>query len=1263
MADFQLYSLNGKTKKKPVLDILGNPIKTRTNNFKLYDVDKTKTKKSDVSGLQYTGQIIEDILTQPVGGVVDAAESIANLALPKEKEIEISDVIPEANTAIGRFIRPASQFFIPYAGAFKIAKGATLFVKNGKELNKVLQTGQKVLKTEKGDKGTTIITRQGSKIKPSSTESLITSAQKTVGRETTIKPKFRTKKELFVPTKKLTRKQAVGIGLGAGAIADAFAFAPTDPNLADLFVQYPSTKFAVFEWLATDPDGDPSMERLKNVIAGLVPSAVIPEITRGVAKGFKYVSNPVGKKFNRYTTNLVEREQNQFQKIINQATKQNKKVDAKKVKKSIEGRRTFREKVALKFKNQQFGKKLIINFLDNVRGIKYLEDAAKGLNVRGLKGFGADTKGITAYQEARFLPAVGGMVEHFLLKQTFRFKDGVFESTGKDGLQNILAKNLDRTDNVDDFFTYVGAKSLQALKETDKKTYRNILNTKALRDEFDGYVKTGDKKASYKKTLSELNRFNEDLLQVAVDTQLISAKTMANLIKKRKPYMPLYRDLSSDSLLASKAGAGNKLRAKLKGAPVSELPFANFFDNYIENVNGIISSAYKNHVKRSTFDIIDSAKKQNVNMNDWAEKLSTKDKTKLRKIKIKPAELKKEIGKQETSLNLNNLDDLDDLTLFRSDRIGGLRDREEFVLRTNDKGETVREVYKIIDDSLYTSLSSISPKQYYGTNAFVGFARFWKNLLTRAVTYDPGFFAGANFIRDTVSASILSRSPFHLPFFSTAIRYRNKVMSNKPIKLKDGTTTTYKKLSQEFFLNGGSFASTLLKGELQDGALKRIYRQMGHSDYNNVLNTPRRFLDGYESVVTGFENASRFTEFVLLRKAGRSARQAAFEAREVAVDFGMQGAWNFWRQYVSTVPFLNAGLQGLFRTARALTPGSGQVSSTIAKISAFVGTPTLAFYIMNKDNPDYYKQSQQVRDLNFMIPLEGGNWLKIPKPFELGAISTILENFLDTLNKTGNADKFFTTAWTVLKAQTRLSVVPQVFSPILNSAFNQTYFGSPIIPEGMKHSIPDYGQSYPWSNKAITSAVENAPPWLRDRLMSPIEFENFFRAYTGTIGGYFLDLLDTGMELHTDVELKDWRLDEYPILKRFLTLDPAKYTSYEQRFYELKKKATQAVNQAKKFKDEFKFELLNEFMLDEKNQELMALSPILEQYSRIISDYNRQRNIIQNAPQYSGETKKIMIDQIEGQVSIIFDKIMTDLENRDLKVFEPMIKFTPISEQ
>jgi len=817
-----LLNTDTQTKKEPlsflnespsVIEITKPKVKEKNYNISGLLKSDVNIKNEKASGLEYAGDVLKDIVVQPFGGVVDAAESLTNLALPNDKHIEISNLVPEPETVVGQFVRPGSQFLIPYTGAFKVLKGATLYVKNRNKLKTVLEGAKKEKTIPLNER---ISSRTGETFK-------------------------------FKPTTTVTRKQAGAIGIGAGAVTDAFAFAPYDPNLADLFVQFPATKFAVFEWLSTDPDGDPSMERLKNVLTGLVPSFVIPEVTRGVAKGFNYVSNPVSKSIKKYADDVIEDGQAQVRKILDDASANNKKVDVLEAEDLVQGRRTFKEKLAIKFKNQQFGKKLVINFLDKVRGIYYLEKAAKKEGIKSLKGLDKTSKELSAYQEARFLPAVGGMVEHFLLKQTFRFKDGVFESTGKDGLQDIITNNLSKTDNVDDFFNYVGAKSLQALKKSDSKTYKKILDTKEKRAKFDADAIAGDKKTSYQNALAELNRFNEDLLQIAVDSQLISAKTMASLIKKRKPYMPLYRDFSSDELLANKAGAGNKLRARLKGAPVGrkegELPFANFFDNYIENVNGIITSAYKNHVKRNVFDIIDNAKAQGKGLDNWAKKLDKADKIKLKKIEVKSKELEKQLEKQNIELNINNVDDIDDLILFRSERIGTLNDKEEFVLRTNEKGETVQDVYRIISEPLYLTLSSISPKQYYGTNAFVGFARFWKNLLTRAVTYDPGFFAGANFVRDTISAAILSRNPFHLPFFSTAIRYRNKVMSNRPIKLKDGTTTTYKKLSQEFFLNGGSFASTLLKGDLQEGALKRIYRQMGHSDYNNVLNTPRKFLD------------------------------------------------------------------------------------------------------------------------------------------------------------------------------------------------------------------------------------------------------------------------------------------------------------------------------------------------------------------------------------------------------------------------------------
>ena len=123
----------------------------------------------------------------------------------------------------------------------------------------------------------------------------------------------------------------------------------------------------------------------------------------------------------------------------------------------------------------------IIGYLDNVRGIQYLMDIAKGRGVKGLTG----KDKIGAYGDARFLPAVGGMSEHFLLKQTFRFQNGNFQQTGRDGLKLLLEKNLGKKANVDNFFEYMGAKSILSLDDdkfkglfpkTTVETRKKLLN-------------------------------------------------------------------------------------------------------------------------------------------------------------------------------------------------------------------------------------------------------------------------------------------------------------------------------------------------------------------------------------------------------------------------------------------------------------------------------------------------------------------------------------------------------------------------------------------------------------------------------------------------------------------------------------------------------------------------------------------------------------------------------------------------------------------
>ena len=433
------------------------PIKTKSNALDLLSSEDNKyldeeQREDNVTFFEGAVDIVQDIAMQPFGGLVDAAESIVNLALPEEKEIEISDWVPEAQTSVGRFVRPVSQFFIPYTGAFKIAKGGFLFIKNAGNLKKFISSAEKANKSViKFDKGKKVFTQGAGKT------------------------------EKFKPTTTLTsKKQAFSIGIGAGALTDGIAFAPTDGNLADLFVQYPATKNVVTEWLQTDPNGDPGMQRLKNALTGIVPGIVIPAVLKGVGKGFSWTSKPVKSKITKTADEVEIREELE----VNQKKAQlGDDIDTRDIEKLQRKKRSPFEKVAMAFRAGNATKKMAIEYFEGVRGIKYLMDAADKLGVRGLTG----KNKIGAYKEARFLPAVGGMTEHFLIKNTFKFKDGVIQNTGNDGLQNILAKNLGKNADVDKFFDYMGAKSLLSLDDdifkglfkdttTKRKEFLNVQN-------------------------------------------------------------------------------------------------------------------------------------------------------------------------------------------------------------------------------------------------------------------------------------------------------------------------------------------------------------------------------------------------------------------------------------------------------------------------------------------------------------------------------------------------------------------------------------------------------------------------------------------------------------------------------------------------------------------------------------------------------------------------------------------------------------------
>jgi len=1289
-----------------------------------------KKEDDDQPFLPKVAKILEDIAVQTAGGVVDASESAYNFVVPKSMEVEYSDIVPEAQTTVGQFIRPAAQFFVPYGGAFKIAKGGYMYVKNAGNLNRTVKElvskgikKENLIKQKKDgnivflEKGKvketinkpvteTIKTETIKKVKPKTSSEMLMiqlgGTPKTVsipGKKTITYDKqvdrIRTTKKKVgeIPLKKsLSVKETAAVSLGAGAAADAIAFAPYDPNLADLLVRFPATKNALTQWLQTDPNGDPGMERLKNVISGAIPAAFIPAFTSGVAKGFVWsrdsiaqqalkrlnLEKKVDSKAKIYDPKKLRGDKDKEPSGSKLNNETEKMLDDAKIqaagdtgtKTLIAAKKTFSEKLKSNFFNSTVVKKGVIQYLDSNAGLRFLEEAATKAGVKSIPRLSSKYKDqLGVYAESRFLPAVGGMIEQFLFGKTFKFKDGGSVASG-DGLQVLLQKNLGKKYDADEFFDYIGAKSLLSL--SDDKFKSLFKNSEKVKKDLLAEAKKGDLIPEYTNAMNALNEFNSQLLDFAVDAGLITSTRKTQLIKARMPYVPLYRDLTSDEHLVNLArGGGSAVKRKAKFSPIGfdtkagELPLRNLFDNYIENINSIITTSYKNYVLRNTFDLIDQSKG---GLKDWAEKVDTKQ---LKAIPLKSSEIESALIKKSKKdgetlqIDPNTLEDLDGLTLFRSENIP-LKDREFIVFRNvlekNKKtGELVETIvptkYQIKNEYLFLTLNAISPKQFAKTNAFIKAAAGFKNLLTKGVTMDPGFFAGANLLRDTFSSAILSKNPFYIPMLSTAVKTSQRFQSNAKLTLKDGSEITYKELYEEFILNGGSFGSTLWRGEVSEEFLGEFHRKLG-TNYKNVLDRPKKFIDRYGDVVTSFENASRFTEYTMLRGMGYSARESSLAAREVAVDFGMHGANNFFRQYTSTVPFLNAGIQGIYRTVRALKNEGPKVrTAVLAKITAYVAAPSLLLHILNKDDPNYQNTSQQIRDLHYMIPMGDGNFIKIPKPFEFGAVGTILTNFLETLDGTKNGDQFFLTSWVVLKNQARLSYVPQVISPLFNTARNKTFFGSPVISPNMQNSLPDYGQSYPWSSKSITAAIENAPPGIRKFLMSPIQFENFWNAYTGAMGGYLLDLVDETFDIFSDTKMPDKRLDEFIFVKRFLQLDPPKFTQAEADFYRFKAQASKAKNQMMKFKDEAKVELLKEFLDDPENRELLDISGKLENYGRRAAKFNTDRNLIIQDKKMSGAMKKFKLSQIDKGMANFFDVIMQGIDDMDLEVREPFFNF------
>ncbi|WP_417669371.1 LPD38 domain-containing protein [Pseudoalteromonas tetraodonis] len=753
------------------------------------------------------------------------------------------------------------------------------------------------------------------------------------------------------------------------------------------------------------------------------------------------------------------------------------------------------------------------------------------------------------------------------------WKDGIIQR--KENTKGLLEVFGMVGDDLNNWLAWMGAKRAEKLKEQGREnnlTQADIDELKAL---------ANGKEELFEQVRQEYNKVNSAILDVAQGAGLLSEEQRASFDEEY--YVPFFRDMGeTDAELDDikrmivephmRKGIASQ-SAKIKELKGGKQSTKDLLENIIARQSTLIDASLKNKAMQEVTDNLDGTDYMQAETSEEIASLSQQELNKLHRVKVMRN------GKAQAYM-------VSDPALLRA------------LIQVNDVGS----------QSLFNKMG-----------------RSAKRFLTAGITLSPDFIF-KNFVRDAAHAWMINKDDFK--FGTDSIKGLKKAFKED-------------EAYRDLIFSGAAFQGGYIHGADPEAAAQQTRRALrskglttneidGYLD--TVVNSGAELLEKYRGISDKVENANRLSTYEAALAAGKSKRQAAYEAKDL-MDYSLKGNFKLIGTMIDMLPFFNARLQGMSKLVRAAKAGDGDrvlkvLSANLAMKGIKVAGFSLALAAMNDDDERYQELPDWDKDMNWHI-FAGDQHFRIPKPFELGIIfGTLPERMLHTATGTQTGGDLGKAVANAVFNTLALNPIPQFALPATEVLVNKSFFKDAPI-EGMADENKQAEDRYNTYTSEVAKGIGSTFG------VSPKKVEHLIKGYTGTIGGYVLGASDIVARQIMGKETADTPVSRYPVIKAFYQgSGPKGSTKFANDFYESLEAANQAYGSYKRAMEIGDTSRQQELIegAGDKLRSRIALGRV----QRAASKLGKMARAVNDNPNLTGEQKRKQLDDIQRQKNALY---------------------------